>query len=67
MATKPGRPRLDARPGFRDAFCRILPKVLAGEITPRDASIQLGVSVRSFKRYVGLLGTEESGSGRGCR
>ena len=51
MALGPGRPRLDSRDGFMKAFCRILPRVERDEITPSKAASQLGISVRSFKRY----------------
>jgi hypothetical protein len=48
---KPGRPRLD-RPAFREAFAIILPRLNAKEISQGRAARELGISVRSLKRYV---------------
>jgi len=49
---KTGRPRLDASPGFRESFATILPRLSAGEISQGRAARELGISVRSLKRYV---------------
>ena len=49
---KSGRPRLDDRPGFKRAFATLLPAVRARNISQGDAARQLGISVRSLKRYV---------------
>jgi hypothetical protein len=49
---KPGRPRLEDRPGFRERFATILPRLNAGEISQGRAARELGISVRSLKRYV---------------
>ena len=47
-----GRPRLDNDPAFREGLARILPPLLAGEISQGAAARALNVSVRSLKRYV---------------
>jgi hypothetical protein len=49
---KPGRPRLDDNPGFRERFATILPRLIAGEISQGQAARELGISVRSLKRYM---------------
>jgi hypothetical protein len=49
---KPGRPRLDDSPGFRERFATISPRLSAGEISQGQAARELGISVRSLKRYV---------------
>lgn len=49
---KPGRPRLDDRPGFHKSFAAILPRLIAKEISQGRAARELGISVRSLKRYV---------------
>ena len=49
---KPGRPRLDDSPAFREDFATILPRIIAKEISQGQAARELGVSVRSLKRYV---------------
>jgi predicted ArsR family transcriptional regulator len=49
---KSGRPRLDDSPGFRERFATILPRLIAGEISQGQAARELGISVRSLKRYV---------------
>ncbi len=49
---KTGRPRLDDSPGFREAFATILPRLLGKEISQGQAARELGISVRSLKRYV---------------
>ena len=43
---KTGRPRLDDRPGFKEAFATILPRLLAKEISQGQAAKALGASVR---------------------
>ena len=48
---RPGRPRLDSRAGFNREFCRILPRLHAGRINLSQAARELGISVRSLKRY----------------
>ncbi len=50
--TKTGRPRLDDSPGFKEAFAIVLPHLLGGEISQGRAARELGISVRSLKRYV---------------
>lgn len=59
-ATNMGRPRLESRPGFQEDFCRLLRRVQAGEISAVEASKDMGISLRSFKRYEaeGGVGTE---------
>jgi predicted transcriptional regulator len=49
---KPGRPRLDDSPGFKENFATILPRLIAKEISQGQAARELGISVRSLKRYV---------------
>ena len=56
MAKKPGRPRLDHRPVFKDRFATILPRVRAKEISQADAAKEMGISVRSWKRYLEQFG-----------
>ena len=51
---KTGRPRLDSSPGFKEAFATILPRLLGGEISQGQAARELGISVRSLKRYVAV-------------
>jgi hypothetical protein len=52
MAAKPGRPRIDHAPDFLRGFAAILPRLRAGEISQQQAARELGISVRSLKRYV---------------
>jgi predicted transcriptional regulator len=49
---KTGRPRLDDSPTFREGFATILPRLIAKEISQGQAARELGISVRSLKRYV---------------
>ena len=49
---KGGRPRLDSNPDFLSRFATVLPRVRAKEISQGQAAKELGISVRSFKRYV---------------
>ena len=49
---KTGRPRLDDSPGFKEAFATILPRLIGKEISQGQAARELGISVRSLKRYV---------------
>ena len=49
---KTGRPRLEDSPGFKEAFATILPRLLGEEISQGQAARELGISVRSLKRYV---------------
>ncbi len=56
---KTGRPRLDDSPGFKEAFAIVLPRLVGGEISQGQAARELGISVRSLKRYV-KRGTGES-------
>jgi hypothetical protein len=58
--TRPGRPRLDTSPGFRERFATILPRLIAKEISQGQAARELGISVRSLKRYV-----EQTHQGKG--
>ena len=51
---KAGRPRLDVTPGFQERLCLVAKSRAANQISQRQAAKQLGVSVRSFKRYYGL-------------
>ncbi len=56
---KTGRPRLDDSPGFKEAFATILPRLIGGGISQGQAARELGISVRSLKRYV------KRGTGKG--
>jgi len=58
MAIQTGRPRLDARPGFSEAFARILPALLERKISKGEAARKLGISPRSLRRY--LAANEEA-------
>ena len=49
---KNGRPRLDDSPGFKEGFAIVLPRLIGGEISQGQAARELGISVRSLKRYV---------------
>ena len=49
---KTGRPRLEDTPGFKEAFATILPPLLGKEMSQGQAARELGISVRSLKRYV---------------
>ena len=51
MISKGGRPRLDHTPGFREAFATVLPRLRRREISQGQAAAELGISVRSLKRY----------------
>ena len=55
MPVKPGRPRLDHRPDFNDRFATILPRLRAKGISQGQAARELGISVRSLKRYLVLF------------
>ena len=47
-----GRPRVMDRRGFKSRFARILPAVLLGHKSVGEASTELGISRRSFRRYM---------------
>ena len=47
-----GRPRLDHNEDFRRGFATVLPRLRAGDISQGKAARELGISVRSLKRYV---------------
>ncbi len=49
---KTGRPRLDDSPEFKEAFAALLPRLIGKEISQGQAARDLGISVRSLKRYV---------------
>ena len=49
---KTGRPRLDDSPGFKERFATILPRLIGREISQGQAAREMGISVRSLKRYV---------------
>ena len=53
METKPkgGRPPLSSHQGFADALKSVLPRLLARDISWREAERETGVSVRSLRRY----------------
>ena len=63
MAMKPGRPRLDHQEGFSESFATILPRLRRGEISQGKAARELGISVRSLKRYVERAQVETIGAG----
>ena len=52
---KTGRPRLDSRRGFSDQFCRLMPRLSAGEMNLTQAAKEMDMSVRSLKRYAARL------------
>ena len=47
-----GRPRVSDEKGFEDRFARILPAVASGEISICQAAEEIGISRRSFRRYM---------------
>ena len=49
---KGGRPRLDSNRNFLRRFAIVLHRWKAGKISQGQAAYELGISVRSFKRYV---------------
>ena len=49
---KTGRPRLDDSPGFKEACAIVLPRLIGKEISQGQAARELGISVRSLKRYL---------------
>ena len=49
---KTGRPRLEDTPGFKERFAIVLPHLIGKEISQGQAARDLGISVRSLKRYV---------------
>ena len=51
MPVKTGRPRLDHSPDFIRRFAAVLPRLRANEISQGQAARELGISVRSLKRY----------------
>ncbi len=57
---KTGRPRLDDSPQFKKAFATILPRLIGGEISQGQAARELGISVRSLKRYVNQVAGDSS-------
>ncbi len=46
------RPRVMDRRGFKNRFASILPAVLDGEESVGRAAAELGISRRSFRRYM---------------
>ena len=52
MALKGGRPRLDTRPGFKEAFASILPRLIGKELSVRQGARDLDISPRSLRRYL---------------
>jgi len=58
MAVQTGRPRLDSKDGFREAFATLLPRLRAGAISQGEAARELGISVRSLKRYLAKAACE---------
>jgi hypothetical protein len=55
MSLKGGRPRLDLDPDFIRGFATVLPRLRAKEISQGQAARELGISVRSLKRYAAQL------------
>jgi len=51
-----GRPRLSDKRGFKNRFARILPLVLARDMSVGEAAEELGISPRSFRRYRAAAG-----------
>ena len=52
IVIKTGCPRLDDSQEFKEASAIILPHLIGGEISQGQAARELGISVRSLKRYV---------------
>ena len=52
MPIKTGRPRLDTRDGFIEAFARILPYLRDEVISLGKAAKAMGISRRSLRRYM---------------
>ena len=50
-----GRPRVSDQKGFKDRFARLLPAVLDGEKSVGQAAEELGISRRSFRRYMNSI------------
>jgi hypothetical protein len=46
-----GRPPLTTRPDFGERLSAVLPRLLSGEISQRQAQRESGISVRSILRY----------------
>ena len=55
MTGKRGRPRLDANPELASRLYLVAKIRAANQISQRQAAKQLGISVRSFKRYYTAL------------
>ena len=51
VASTGGRPRLDSDPDFIRRFAGVLPALRRREISQGQAAAELGISVRSLKRY----------------
>ena len=51
-AMKTGRPRVSDRLGWAGRFAIVLPQLQAEEISQAQAARELGISVRSLKRYI---------------
>ena len=49
---KIGRPRVIDRRGFKNRFARVLPAVQLGHKSIAEAASELGISRRSFRRYM---------------
>jgi len=60
MPVQTGRPRLDTREGFKEAFATLLPYLRAGDVSQGEAARELGVSVRSLKRYLAKAACESN-------
>jgi len=58
MGIKTGRPRLDFDEDFSRGFATILPHLRAGDISQGEAARELGISVRSLKRYLAKAACE---------
>lgn len=53
MAAKPGRPRVDTRPGWNESFGTVLERIAKGKISKREAARLLGVGTATLYRYAG--------------
>ena len=54
--SKGGRPRLsDSRPELDALASEVLPMMQSGDLNWTQAARQLGISVRSLKRYAGKM------------
>ena len=56
-----GRPRLDHEEGFYQSLAMVLPAIRRGEMSQSEAAQEIGISVRSLKRYRDSLNKKGDG------